>query len=48
MNEMNPPSLATWLLEYLAHSPRNDALARSLLEEPRIARLGRILNRRVS
>jgi hypothetical protein len=33
MTPMNPPSLATWLLEHLTPGPRNEALAGDLLEE---------------
>ena len=32
MNEMRPPSLATWLLAHTP-GPRNEALAGDLLEE---------------
>jgi hypothetical protein len=38
MSAMNPPSLATWLLEHFVPVPRNEALAGDLLEEFRSGR----------
>jgi len=38
MSEMNPPSLATWLLEHLTPGPRNEALVGDLMEEFRTGR----------
>jgi hypothetical protein len=38
MREMNPPLLATWMLEHIAPGPGNEALAGDLLEEFRQGR----------